>query len=248
MSEISISKTAPNTKSYPLHRHGYWEVMYYLEGDGYLKTDTVNIPFTRGTIIIVPPNIMHGSVSKDGFTNISIGCDFDNLFMFGDIVSINDNVDFDGAKFVTLIYKNRYTSNNYISSLCSAYAHFILQNLTYEKRINKAIEEIIDTISKSFFDTEFDITVCLNQSGYAEDYIRAEFKKYTGKTPIDFLAKTRITHAKKLIEIYGNDFAVSNIAEACGFNDAIYFSRRFKEFEGISPKQYRTNLLIQKAK
>lgn len=242
MREISISKTAPNTKSYPLHKHKHWEIMYYLKGSGYLATSKRRIPFSKGSIIIVPPNHMHGSVSENDFVNISISCDFDNLFIFNDIVCVRDDADFEGEKLATLIFKNQHKSKNYLASLCSSYAHFILQNITYEKSINKAIGEIIDTISENFFDSEFDITAVLNQSGYAEDYIRAEFKKQTGQTPVDFLAKTRITHAKKLMEIYGNTLSVSDVAEACGYNDAFYFSRRFKQYVGASPKQYKNKL------
>lgn len=239
MHKISITKTAPHTKRYPLHQHNYWEVMYYLEGSGYLATDEEPIPFSKGSILIVPPNVMHGSVSEEGFINIAIGCDFDNLFMFGDIVTACDNAEFDGEKLAMLIYKNQHANTNYLSALCSAYALFILQNLTCEKNINKAIGKIINTVYENFFDANFDITVRLNQSGYVEDYVRSEFKKQTGETPIDFLAKTRITHAKKLMEIYGNELSVSEIAAACGFNDPVYFSRRFKQLVGTSPSQYR---------
>ena len=242
MNVFSISKTIPNTKQYPLHRHNYWEAMYYLEGTGHLAGENGEIPFSKGKLIIVPPNILHGSSSENGFVNISIGCDFDNLFIFEDIIVIEDNTDFDGEKLAKLIYKNRHKSNGYLSSLCSAYTQFILQNLTYEKNINRAIVKIIDVASKHFFDSEFDITTTLNQSGYAEDYIRSEFKKQTGYSPIDFLAKLRIDHAKKLIEIFRNKLTVAEIGESCGFTDSAYFSRRFKQFVGVSPVRYKTNI------
>ena len=102
--------------------------------------------------------------------------------------------------------------------------------------------KIIDVASKHFFDSEFDITTILNQSGYAEDYIRSEFKKQTGYSPIDFLAKLRIDHAKKLIEIFRNKLTVAEIGESCGFTDSAYFSRRFKQFVGVSPVRYKTNI------
>ncbi len=248
MNEIAISKTAPDTKKYPLHQHNYWEVMYYLSGSGYLATSGTNLPFSKGSIIIVPPHFLHGSVSEDGFVNISIGCDFDNLFRLSDIVVIQDNADFDGRNLATMIYKNQHKSNTYIASICSTYAYFILENLTHEKNLNHAIGEIINAISENFSDAKFDITDCLKQSGYAEDYIRAEFKRQTKETPIDFITKTRITHAKKLIEIYGDALSVADISEACGFYDATYFSRRFRQFVGMSPTQYKLSYLTQKAR
>ena len=68
-------------------------------------------------------------------------------------------------------------------------------------------------MSARFSDPCFDITPLLNQSGYAEDYIRAEFKKATSLTPIDFLTKMRLEHAQKLFEIYGDNISVSEVAD-----------------------------------
>lgn len=239
MNVFSVSKTPPNTQKYPLHSHSHWEIMYYLEGEGVLATEGADIPFSKGSIIIVPPGLVHGSKAQCGFVNISIGSDFDKLFMFDKVVATSDNSDFDGKQLALLIYKNQHKSDNFLSSLCSAYAHYILQNLTCEKNICRAVSEIVDAVLSRFYDLEFDITSLLIASGYAEDYIRSEFKKQTGYTPIDFLTKIRIEHAKKLIDIYDDGLSIAEISESCGFNDAIYFSRRFKQFEGISPKNFR---------
>ena len=78
----------------------------------------------------------------------------------------------------------------------------------------------------------------LQKSGYAEDYIRAQFKKFTGKTPTEFLTKIRIYHACYLIDAYKNTLSLAEIAEKCGYTDYVYFSRRFKHIMGISPREY----------
>ena len=244
MNDLYISKTKPGTKIYPLHQHPNWEIMYYLKGEGYLATQNENIPFKPGSIIIVPPGVTHGSVSQNGFVNISIGGDFSHLFLF-DYISVQmDNESRNGERLARLIYDNRYVNNDYLSALCGTYAQFLLHNSNPEKRITQAIRNIIEQVSARFSDPCFDITSLLNQSGYAEDYIRAEFKNSLTISPIDFLTKTRIEHAKKLLEIYGSNLSISEISEACGFDDPIYFSRRFKQFAGISPTEYKKRMLI----
>ena len=243
MNDLYISKTKPGTKIYPLHQHPNWEIMYYLKGEGYLATQNENIPFKPGSIIIVPPGVTHGSVSQNGFVNISIGGDFSHLFLF-DYISVQmDNESRNGERLARLIYDNRYVNNDYLSALCGTYAQFLLHNSNPEKRITQAIRNIIEQVSARFSDPCFDITSLLNQSGYAEDYIRAEFKNSLTISPIDFLTKTRIEHAKKLLEIYGSNLSISEISEACGFDDPIYFSRRFKQFAGISPTEYKKRML-----
>ena len=243
MSDFFISITKEGTKKYPLHQHPEWEIMYYLSGEGYLATQNKNIPFQPGSIIIVPPRVTHGSVSQNGFVNISIGGDFSHLFLFDHISVQTDNENRNGERLAKLIYDNRHTNNDYLSALCMAYAHFLLQNSVWEKKITQAVRNIIEQVSARFSDPCFDITSLLNQSGYAEDYIRAEFKNSLTISPIDFLTKTRIEHAKKLLEIYGSNLSISEISEACGFDDTIYFSRRFKQFAGISPTEYKKRML-----
>ena len=242
MSDFFISITKEGTKKYPLHQHPKWEIMYYLSGEGYLATQKEKIPFKPGSIIIVPPGVVHGSVSQNGFVNISIGGDFGHSFLFNHISVQKDDDKRNGERLARLIYTNRYANNDFLSALCGAYAHFLLQNSVWEKKITLAVRNIIEQVSARFSDPCFDITPLLNQSGYAEDYIRAEFKKATSLTPIDFLTKMRLEHAQKLFEIYGDNISVSEVAEACGFEDSIYFSRRFKQFIGVCPSEYKKQM------
>ncbi|MBQ2921812.1 MAG: AraC family transcriptional regulator [Tyzzerella sp.] len=239
MKEYNIFKTGTGTKQFPLHQHDYWDIMYYLSGTGHMATANEKIPFKPGDIIIVPPQMLHGSVSKDAFINISIGGKFDHIFMTKEILVLHDNPSLDGQRLSELIYENRYCDNEYLSALCNAYVHYLLQNSMHENKVHRAIQEIISQVADNYFEPDFEITPCLHKSGFAEDYIRAEFKKVTSLSPIEFLTKTRLEHAAKLLEIYGHTLSVAEIGLACGFDDAIYFSRRFKQFMKVSPNEYR---------
>ena len=77
------------------------------------------------------------------------------------------------------------------------------------------------------------------ESGYAEDYIRAHFKRITGKTPNEFLSGIRIKRACFLIETYRDSLSLSQISEQCGYTDYVYFSKKFKSVTGMSPKEYK---------
>lgn len=242
MNNIRISITPKNTKKYPLHRHNNWEIMYYLSGSGYLATNEKDIPFEKGSIIVVPPKIMHGSVSENEFVNISLEGDFNHLLMFESPVLLKDNNAAEGEQLAKLILNNRFSDNDYLSALCSAYIHYIMQNAQYKNKINRIVAQIITEINENLCNADFNISQLLKNSGYAEDYIRAEFKKITSFTPVRFLTNTRIDHARKLIEIYGNSITVSEVSQACGFSDYIYFSKRFKQFVGISPEMYKKQI------
>ena len=239
MNNIYATITEPDTVKYPLHSHSKWEIMYYLEGTGYLATENGDIPFVPGDIIIVPPKFQHGSVSENGFVNISIGGNFEHLLMFEGPQKLHDNRTSEGGTLARLILQNRYSGNEYLSALCGAYIHFLLKNAEYDNCLSRAVTEIVSQITDNFSNPGFNVTEILNKSGYAEDYIRAEFKSRVGVSPVKLLADIRIEHAVKLFEIYGQSISVSEVASRCGFNDVVYFSKRFKEIMGESPKLFK---------
>lgn len=239
---FEISMTADGTKKYPLHKHSHYEIMLYLEGEGKLCLENGSLPFSVGSIIIVPPGIMHGSESENGFKNISVGADFDGLFAFSEIISLRDNESGDGKALATLIYKNRYGNQNYLSSLCAAFSAYLLGSIKIKSPIASAVEKLVVEISENALNSELDTGELLRKSGYAEDYIRDEFRRLTGYTPVAFLTGIRIKRAKNLIDIFGMSRSLAEISEASGYTDYVYFSKRFKSIFGISPRTYRNKI------
>ena len=234
-----INCTEEGIRRYPMHSHKNYEIMLYLKGEGYLKTENEKIPFCRGTVIIVPPGVRHGSVSDDGFLNISIEGGFDSYLHITEATHLSDNESREGETLARMIYENRYGKSAYISSLCSALACFITQRLKVEQSVERAVQEIIMELSQVALDSQADPTVILLKSGYSEDYIRSCFKKITGKTPNELLTDIRIKHACFLIDVYHEELPLSEISERCGYLDYVYFSKRFKSVVGISPREYR---------
>lgn len=234
--EYHISITQDGVISYPMHKHTFCEIMLYLEGNGYLRTEKENIPYESETAIIVPHNIMHGSVSEKGFKNISIGGNFKNLLLFDRPVSIKTASD--SRILAKLIYDNRFSNGSYLNSLINCYITSLLQTFKASSQTDIAIDGLIKNISINALNPDFNVTSALNLSGYAEDYIRAKFKIATGKTPTQFINSIRIDHACKLIDIYGEEISISRLSEECGFSNPAYFSRLFKCVKALSPKQY----------
>ena len=139
----TINCTQDGIIRYPIHVHKNYEIMLYLEGEGYLSTDRGNFPFHTGTIIIVPPNVRHGSVSQSGFKNISVEGEFDRSLHFFEVKSLSDNELQEGKMLAGIIYANRYGKSAYIASLCSAYVCFIMQRLELDSEMQRSVQKII---------------------------------------------------------------------------------------------------------
>ena len=63
------------------------------------------------------------------------------------------------------------------------------------------------------------------------------FKRELGMSPIEFILNEKIKYAKKLLS--NPNINVSEVSYASGFEDANYFIRLFKKYEGVTPKQYQ---------
>lgn len=63
------------------------------------------------------------------------------------------------------------------------------------------------------------------------------FKKSFGEPFQTYLCKFRIEKAKQRLR--NTDQSVSQIASETGFNSFSYFSKKFKEYNGMTPKEYR---------
>ncbi len=222
----------------PVHNHNHYEISICTKGQGICDFTDNQITITPGKILITPPHIMHKTICEKEYERIRICGDFSRFFNLDFPLAITDTPKNEGLQLAQIIYENRHSFPEYISSLCSAFAHFALKSLDTENQINANIREIMNKISEGFSDANTDVCNILKSSGYSEDYIRNQFKKTTGKTPTEFLTEIRITHACYLIDTYKNTLSLSEIAEKCGYTDYVYFSRRFKQFTGMSPKKY----------
>jgi AraC-like DNA-binding protein len=238
--ELRIGRTQAGVKAYPMHTHGFYEIMTYIEGEGRLASKTGDYPFSVGTVIIVPAQIEHGSVSKNGFCNIAIGGDFHSFFSFTEPFVFHDAPDGEGVTLAKLIYQNGYRQDEYLQSLVTAYLHYILRRIQPNTTREKTVRAIVSEIKNRFFDSEINLADILRKSGYAEDYARAFFREITGKTPNAFLTDLRVKHACFLIDVYGDAISLAQIAEQCGYTDYVYFSKKFKSVTGVSPQNYKS--------
>lgn len=82
----------------------------------------------------------------------------------------------------------------------------------------------LDELSKAFYINKY--------------YLTRVFKEQYGMSITSCLTSLRITHAKQLLRF--TDKTVEEIGMECGLGALHYFSRVFKEVEGVAPSVYRS--------
>ena len=73
----------------------------------------------------------------------------------------------------------------------------------------------------------------------APAYVSYIFKKETGQTLIKYITEVRMEKARMLLE--QGELKIVQIARACGYENQSYFNRAFKNYFGVTPKQFGRN-------
>lgn len=68
-------------------------------------------------------------------------------------------------------------------------------------------------------------------------HLQRQFKACYGLSPTEYLIHLRIVHAKE--QLRSTEKPVSQIAEETGFDSSSYLSRLFRQYEGVTPQEYR---------
>ncbi len=106
------------------------------------------------------------------------------------------------------------------------------------KHTDHRFTEVLDYLDTHFTE-DISISDLAQQFGYNKSYFCRKFKTETGITCNEYISALRLDYAAIMLK--GTPYSISEISEKCGYTDANYFSRCFKEKYGVSPGEYKKN-------
>lgn len=256
-----VTETNPQYEM-PLHWHREFEIIRVIHGSFTLYMDNVAYNLEGGDIALVEPGTMHRgepckciyecvvfdlSMLRKRHSDVLGGyflpiinrtVDIKNYFKAdsGEISEITDALfrvlkeepEYYQLKVYSLIYRLFYF----------LYTGGFVTTATSNKRVGKqakTLMELLDWIDSSY--TEAITLKDLSKvSGMNEKYLCRFFKEFTSRTPIDYINNLRIESACH--ELISNGMTITEAALESGFNDLSYFSKTFKRYKGISPREY----------
>lgn len=95
---------------------------------------------------------------------------------------------------------------------------------------------ITDYLEKHFTDPDISLGRVSGIFGYTQKYFSLLFKNNMGTGFCEYINNMRMKHALSLIDDGVKE--VSKVSEMCGFTDPLYFSKVFKKYNGVSPRDY----------
>ncbi|MDP4132760.1 MAG: AraC family transcriptional regulator [Bacillota bacterium] len=230
--------------------HENIELLYIKKGSGYLVCNTHVYNLTEGCIGVINSYNLHyvesdtqieyyclipdisfleaNDIDISSITFNNIVTDIEALNKFDNIVSeFNGNNRFSecGIKCAVL---------NLILYLCRFHASF--GDLKRESKTLQSIRLAIGYM-KANLSNPLTIEQVAFEVGLSKYHFIREFKKITGSTVISFLNDIRCEKAKNLL--LESTMPVAEICNICGFENSSYFSKIFKQANGLSPSEYR---------
>lgn len=101
---------------------------------------------------------------------------------------------------------------------------------------NSKIAPIIKYINENI-NENVSLSLGANLCNMSQSQFSRTFKKETGKTFKEYVLLKKIEQAKFYIKTTDKSF--SEISDFLGFEDSSYFTKLFKKYEGITPKEYK---------
>ena len=110
--------------------------------------------------------------------------------------------------------------------------------ITASSLTNENIKE--ENSKSSSLNPKLSLAFIANELSYNEKYISKIFKDNFNTTIQNYIEGLRMNNALNLIE--SGITSVKEMAKFCGYSDPLYFSKIFKKYFGVSPKDYSKNL------
>lgn len=109
----------------------------------------------------------------------------------------------------------------------------------YDVRIqdSKSIAKKVIRIIESEYMNDLNLDYIANEINFAPAYLSYVFKKETGSNVIKYITDYRMEKAKRLLE--EGKLKIIQVAQACGYGNQSYFNRLFKNYYGVTPKQFK---------
>lgn len=213
----------------------------------------------RGTIGIIPADVMHRAVSSDNeinFMTLSLSQDFlDQVtqdWNFGTLQPVPHTATQEdflllgiGLSLKAEIESGCLGGRLYEESLATAFAvHLLrrycdrtLQLRSYSTGLSASkLKRVLNYINDNL-DQDLSLEAIAAQAEMSQYYFCSLFKRSVGISPWKYVIEQRILRAKALLKT--TRMSLSEIALRCGFANQNHLNKQFRKLVGITPKVYR---------
>ncbi|HEY7775463.1 MAG TPA: AraC family transcriptional regulator [Kineobactrum sp.] len=236
-------------------RHDDNLLLYCVEGHGRLSSGEQRTRITAGDLVLLPQGLAHRYAAAPDQPWSLYWVHFQGISsrIFMDYMGYRDNKPVVQAglapglvaAFHSLLAVTRtgYSSSAFINAANQCrhlFTQFVLeanrQRATHPAGLDLAAIQgtMQDSIHSSLELDELAAIAHLSKYHFSKRY-----KALTGYSPIKHFLHMKIEYACQLLD--STEMSIKAIADAVGYDDALYFSRLFRQTVGLSPRAYRSS-------
>lgn len=236
-------------------RHDDNLLLYCVEGHGRLSIGEQRTRITAGDLVLLPQGLAHRYAAAPDQPWSLYWVHFQGISsrIFMDYMGYRDNKPVVQAglapglvaAFHSLLAVTRtgYSSSAFINAANQCrhlFTQFVLeanrQRATHPAGLDLAAIQgtMQDSIHGSLELDELAAIAHLSKYHFSKRY-----KALTGYSPIKHFLHMKIEYACQLLD--STEMSIKAIADAVGYDDALYFSRLFRQTVGLSPRAYRSS-------
>ena len=110
---------------------------------------------------------------------------------------------------------------------------------TEHLRTDQRINDLITRLDMHYREP-LNVQALADEMQFSRTYLSEQFSRRTGCSIKAYVTRLRMQHA--CMKMNDARLSVREIAEECGYDDPLYFSRVFKKTYGVSPRHYQESL------
>jgi len=242
--------TRPYETNIPSGRNDYY-LQYCIEGSVAVTVEGKTSLMTPGQIFIIPPrtpyNCKNASDQVLYYWVHFTGNDVDNVLKRFSLECNKTHTSGNNKRIVRLfreLFREFLWRDRCFDDTTQACMVAILAELSRMRNANtKENEPTSETIfrSLSHFHRNIHKPITVAQLAEAEHFspsrYRTVFRRCMGMSPSEYMTQMRMRRACELLSMA--DLSVGEVAESCGYQDQLYFSRVFRAHFGVAPSKYR---------
>ena len=255
-----------NLSSVAPHRHNFYELLFFQEGDVTYTIDETAHVLLPGDLLIIPVGLEHfpnfGGTGRYRRIVLWLTADFirsleegEELLRCFEQCAGSGGVRLcrfepeDAARILecaaAIAEESSYerpfsiTMSVLLITRLLIMIHRLMPTATERSEGSSTSQKLVNDAVEyinEHLDKELTLDILAERFFISKFYLSRVFKKHMGVTPHSYISQRRLSQAKQLLY---NGAAPTEVYKRCGYSDYSSFFRAFKERYGFSPKQLR---------
>lgn len=222
-----------SSHTYSYANTSFYLIHYVVKGKGVFIKNKEEFPVFAGQFFIIKPGNVYTYTADDKDPWTYIWFSFDGELASG-FEKLQDVMAYNGSVIIEMLNAERYknTRTEFLAGKIYEFMSSVFEGEEIKTDYVKAVSDFV----KYNESPSLSVSKIASELNLNPRYLSRLFKREKGITIQEYIVNARMKKARLLLR---SGFNVSETAKLVGYEDAFSFSKMFKKYEGVSPKEIK---------